>query len=113
MWISWKGGHGSFEELQKIKITVTLDRDMMIDEDSIISNLVNLGDEISQETRDELNPYVESHEIEEQRREEDRKKAIENQELTILDEDIIKAAQRNTRNKQLEQENIDTAINAE
>lgn len=91
MWASWKGGYGSFEELQKIKLTVTLDRDMMIDEDGIIANLVNLGDEISQETRDELNPYVESHEKEEERRAEDRKKALENNELFMLGEDVINA----------------------
>lgn len=94
-WAAWKGGYGSFEELQKIKLTVTLDRDMMIDEESIISNLVNLGDELSQETRDELNPYVESHEKEEKRREEDRKKALENNELVILNEDINNANQNN------------------
>ena len=99
-WASWKGGYGSFEELQKIKLTVTLDRDMMIDEESIISNLVNLGDELSQETRDELNPYVESHEKEEKRREEDRKKALENNELIILDEDINNGNQNNINNEE-------------
>lgn len=94
-WAAWKGGYGTFEELQKIKLTVTLDRDMMIDEESIITNLVNLGDELSQETRDELNPYVENHQKEEKRREEDRKKALENNELVILDEDINNANQNN------------------
>ena len=102
-WASWKGGYGSFEELQKIKVTVTLDRDMMIDEDSIISNLVNLGDEISQETRDELNPYVESHEKEEQRRKEDRKKALENNELIVLDEDIKNATKTANEEEKIEE----------
>ena len=87
-WLSWKGGYGTFEELQKIDVTFTLDRDMLIDESEIITNLTTLGDEISQETRDELNPYVESHEKEEQRRKEDIKKAEENNELLKLGQDI-------------------------
>lgn len=113
-WLAWKGGFGTFEELQKIKLTVTLDRDMLIDEESIISNLVNLGDELSQETRDELNPYVESHKKEEERREEDRKKALENNELYILNDDIENSPnnedetddlQENTKNNENQQKN--------
>ena len=87
-WLSWKGGYGTFEELQKIDITFTLDRDMLIDESEIITNLSTLGDEISQETRDELNPYVESHEKEQKRRDDEAKKAEENNELLKLSQDI-------------------------
>lgn len=76
-WLSWAGGYGTFEELQAIDITFTLDRDMMIDETEIIDNIVKLDGKISQETLDEMNPYVESHEKEERRREEDRKKEQE------------------------------------
>lgn len=74
MWLSWKGGFGSFEELQKKEVSFALDRDLIIDETDIIDNIVKLTDELSQETRDELNPYVENHEKEEKRREEDRQK---------------------------------------
>lgn len=74
MWLSWKGGFGSFEELQKKEITFNLDRDLIVDESDIIDNIIKLQEELSQETRDELNPYVENHEKEEERREEDRQK---------------------------------------
>lgn len=80
-WLSWKGGYGTFEELQAIQITFTLDRDLMIDETEIIKNITSLEGELSQETKDELNPYVESHEKEEERREADRKKAEKRDEL--------------------------------
>lgn len=88
-WLSWKGGFGTFEELQKIKITFNLDKDMLIDETEIISNLVHLGDELSQQTRDEMNPYVESHEKEQQRREEDEKTLLEKQDLLLKQQPII------------------------
>ena len=61
---------------------------MLIDESEIITNLSTLGDEISQETRDELNPYVESHEKEQKRRDDEAKKAEENNELLKLGQDI-------------------------
>ena len=54
MWLSFKGGYGSFEELQKIPVTWTFDRDLMIDEDSIIENLSKMQGELSQQTRDEI-----------------------------------------------------------
>lgn len=82
-WLAWKGGFGTFEELQAIPITFTLDRDMIIDEEGIIDNLVKLKDDLSQETRDELNPYVENHEKEQQRRDAEEKKLIEKQELLL------------------------------
>ena len=104
MWISFKGGHGSFEELQKIKITVSLDRDMLIDEDGIISNLVALGEELSQETRDELNPYIENHEKEQKRRDDEAKKA----ELRLLEDDVDNQnfnTARNNKNLENTEEN--------
>lgn len=82
-WLSWKGGYGTFEKLQEIKITFTLDRDLMIDETDIINNIMQLKDELSQETRDELNPYVESHEKEQQRRDEEEEKLIEKNQLRL------------------------------
>ena len=56
---------------------------MMIDETSIIDNLVKMQSELSQETRDELNPYVENHEKEEKRRKQDLDKEIEENELLL------------------------------
>ena len=91
MWLSFKGGFGSFEELQQIDITFTLDRDLLIDETEIISNIMQMQDELSQETRDELNPYVEDHEKEEERRKEDQKKALENQEIFSFQQDVENA----------------------
>lgn len=83
MWLSWKGGYGTFEQLQAIPITFTLDRDMMINESGIITNLMQLRDELSQQTRDEMNPWVESHEIEQARRDEEEKAALEKGELLL------------------------------
>lgn len=80
-WLSWKGGFGTFEQLQAIPITFTLDRDMMINETEIIDNVVKLHDIISEETLDEMNPWVENHQKEQQRREEDDKRAQEKMEL--------------------------------
>lgn len=99
-WLSWKGGFGTFEELQKIKITFTLDRDMMIDETDIIDNITKLGDELSQETRDEMNPYVESHEKEQKRREAEEKKLLEKQDLLL--------EQQNIDNLDNDNENLDS-----
>lgn len=87
-WLSWQGGFGSFEELQKIDITFTLVRDMMINETNIIDNIVKLDGKISQETLDEMNPWVENHEKEQQRREEDEKKALEKEELYQFGHDV-------------------------
>ena len=100
MWLSWKGGYGTFEELQDKKITFTLDRDMIIDETEIISNIVALDGKVSQETLDEMNPWVESHEKEEERREEDLKKAQEQMELYQFEQDID---QNNENDEDLDQ----------
>lgn len=88
MWLSFKGELGSFEELQKIEIEVSLDRDMLIDEEQIINNIMTLGDEISQETRLELNPYVLDVDKEKKRIEEDKKKMMEENEMMNLNNDI-------------------------
>lgn len=102
MWLSWKGGYGTFEELQKKKIQFMLDRDLVVDETDIIDNIVKLESELSQETRDELNPYVESHEQEEKRREEDRKKQQEQMELmnfeNTLNQNVDNSVENNEEN---------------
>lgn len=89
MWLSWKGGFGSFEELQKKEISFDLDRDLVVDESDIIDNIMKMKDELSQETRDELNPYVESHEKEEERRAEDKER--EKDELLTMREQLEKS----------------------
>jgi len=87
-WLSWAGGFGTFEELQAKQITFSLDRDMMINETDIINNIATLKDELSQETRDEMNPYVENHEKEQQRREEDLKREQEQSELYQFEQTV-------------------------
>lgn len=87
-WLSWKGGFGTFEQLQAIPITFTLDRDMMINETEIIDNVVKLDGRISQETLDEMNPWVENHQKEQKRREEDAKRDQENTELYQFEHDV-------------------------
>lgn len=62
-------GVGSVETWAKFGIDWTLNRDMMISEAEIIDNIVKLGAELSQETRDSQNPYVLDHETEQARRE--------------------------------------------
>jgi SPP1 family phage portal protein len=89
-WLSWQSGNGSFEELQAKEVTFTLDRDMMINESEIIENVVKLEGKISQETLDEMNPWVESHEKEQERREADLKREQEQQELYQFDKDVDK-----------------------
>ena len=102
-WLSWKGGYGTFEELQAIPITFTLDRDLMIDETEIINNINSLGEELSQETRDELNPYIENHEKEEERREADRKKAEKRDELIQFGNTVNRNDEENEEDKENKQ----------
>lgn len=52
----------------KYKVVVTLDRDMMINETELIENTSKLQGLVSQETLDNYNPAIESHEIEQARR---------------------------------------------
>lgn len=83
MWLAWKGGLGTFEQLQEIPVTFALDRDMMINESNILDNISKMADQLSQETLDEMNPWVESHEKEQERREKEEKKLLEKQDLFL------------------------------
>ena len=105
-WLAWRGGFGTFEELQAKKVTFTLDRDMMINETSIIDNLIKLQGELSQETRDEMNPWVENHEKEQKRRDEEEKQRREKDELYNLEHDI-------DQNQDILDENVDDSQNTE
>lgn len=97
-WLSWKGGYGTFEELQKKKITFSLDRDLMIDETDIIDNLVKLNEEISKKRRLELNPYVDDIEKEMKRQEEDEQKALEKMEMYQMQQDVDQTDKNNPQN---------------
>lgn len=98
-WLSWAGGFGTFEELQQKEISFSLDRDMMINESEIIQNIAILKDELSQETRDEMNPYVENHEIEQKRRDEDIKKEQEQSELYQFDQTVNPTEEKKSENE--------------
>lgn len=77
-WLVFKGEF-SENEIALTDITVTLDRDMMMNETELIENTVKLsGTGVSQETIDNYNPAVESHEIEEQRREAEKEAESDN-----------------------------------
>ena len=58
-------------ELAQTDITVTLDRDMMMNETELIENTAKLSGLVSQETLDNYNPAVETHQIEQERREQE------------------------------------------
>ena len=87
-WLSWKGGFGTFEQLQEIPITFTLDRDMMINETEIMDNVVKMRGELSQETLDEMNPWVENHQKEQERRDKEEKEMQKKDELHNFNDDI-------------------------
>ena len=72
-------GKGSFDECQKYKVLVKLDRSMMINQSAQIEDtvkLVNTG--ISQKTLMEFNPVVQDVELEMERLEEENKEKSEN-----------------------------------
>lgn len=111
MWLAWKGGFGTFEQLQDIPITFTLDRDMMINESNILDNISKMADQLSQETLDEMNPWVESHEKEQKRRDKEEKAMLKKQELYQFQETIDNPNQNNDDedNKQNEQQDDEKA----
>ena len=78
-WLEFKG-IGTVEQWEQYRLIVTLDRDMMVNEESLIENTVKLMQTgLSQETLDIYNPAVESHEIEDARREAQFEKDMEKQ----------------------------------
>lgn len=110
MWLAWKGGFGTFEELQKKSVTFTLDRDMMINESNILDNVVKMEGQLSQETLDEMNPWVESHEKEQKRRNAEEKALMKKQELyqfqkTINNSDQNDDNENNPQNNEQDDEN--------
>ena len=70
-------GEFSEQEVAQTKITVTLDRDMMMNETELIENTAKLSGLVSQETLDNYNPAVESHQIEEERREQEEQNRLD------------------------------------
>jgi len=70
-WLVFKGEFTE-NELVETDITITLDRDMMMNETELIENTAKLSGLVSQETLDNYNPAVETHEIEQERREQEK-----------------------------------------
>lgn len=80
-------GKGSFEECDKYKILIKLDRSMMINQSALIDDTVKLaGTGVSKKTQLEFNPVVQDVELELERIKEEQK---ENQ-----DNDLFNFAQR-------------------
>lgn len=70
---------GSFEECQKYKILIELDRSMMINQSALIDDTVKLaGTGISKKTQLEFNPVVQDVELELERIDEEQKASSEN-----------------------------------
>lgn len=75
-WLVFKGEFTE-QELAQTDITITLNRDMMMNETEMIENTAKLSGLVSQETLDNYNPAVETHEIEQERREQEENNRIE------------------------------------
>jgi hypothetical protein len=68
-------------ELAKFRLTVKFDRDMTIDTSTYIEDVLKMKGEVSQQSLDEWNPMVQSHEEEEKRREAERAASSQRTEL--------------------------------
>lgn len=76
IWFNFRG-IGTSEQWAKYNLIPTLNRDMLINESQYIEDTVKLmATGISQETIDNYNPAVESHEIEQQRRKQEEEAAL-------------------------------------
>ena len=62
---------GTEEQFKEFTINLQLDRDMLINETELIDNTARLQTLVSQQTLDEYNPLVYSHDQEEKRRQDD------------------------------------------
>lgn len=70
---------GSFEECQKYKILIKLDRSMMINQSALIEDTVKLaGTGVSKKTQLEFNPVVQDVELELERIDEEQKQSQDN-----------------------------------
>lgn len=87
-WLEWKG-LGTAEKFKEYKVLIKLDRDMMINQSSMIEDAVKLANTgISLETQLEFNPVVQDVELEKQRLEEERKEAEKNNPLFNFDDSL-------------------------
>ena len=76
IWLEFRG-IGTAEQWSRYNLIPTLNRDMMINESQYIDDTVKLmSTGVSQETIDNYNPAVESHEIEQQRRKQEEEAAL-------------------------------------
>ena len=104
-WLSWQGGFGTFEQLQAIPVTFTLVRDMMINESELFDNINKMADQLSQQTLDEHNPWVENYEKEQQRRDDEEKERQEKEELYQFENDTNNNSGKNEEINEDEQDN--------
>ena len=75
-------GEGSFEDAQKYKVLIKLDRTMMINTSQLIEDSVKLKETgVSRRTQYEFNPVVQDVDIEEERVKEEEKELRKSQEL--------------------------------
>lgn len=85
-WLEWKG-FGTAEKFKEYKVLIKLDRDMMINQSSMIEDAVKLANTgISLETQLEFNPVVQDVELEKQRLEQERKETEKNNPLFNFDD---------------------------
>lgn len=87
-WIDWTGKM-TLEQCQEFKVVVELDRDMMINTAEEYDNTAKLAATnpnyvVSTETIDNINPAVQSHEIEQERREKEEPEDDETSEMARL-----------------------------
>lgn len=101
LYLDWTGKVKK-EVSSKYKVIATLDRDLMINESEILSDIVKLQGLVSQETLDDNNPYVESHAIEQARRDKEAEANAEEEDPfefpppKIPDEDVEVEPERET-----------------
>ncbi|KAK9679523.1 Phage portal protein, SPP1 Gp6-like [Popillia japonica] len=88
-------GIGTAEQWAQFKVTVTFNRDMLINLAADIESTVKLASTgVSQQTIDEFNPVVQSHEIEEERRQAERDAAQGGDDNPVFLQEVEAAAQR-------------------
>lgn len=88
-------GVGTAEQWAKSRVTVTFNRDMLINLTEDIQSTVQLASTgVSQQTIDEFNPVVQSHEIEEERRQAEQESAQAGTDDPVFLQEVETAAQR-------------------
>lgn len=88
-------GVGKADQWARLKVTVTFNRDMLINLAADIQSTVQLASTgVSQQTIDEFNPVVQSHKIEEERRQAEQESAQDKTDDPVFLQEVEAAAQR-------------------